>query len=138
MHPCLTLWCTLIHYGPSRPWIFNSAVDFNIFFSKSATFQPNSFKNTKYDYYISRNESDCETKLIPHHQVWTYNNLERYIDSNVAQDLFQNYIKKEIYDIILDVSQRNAKISQQIDGCFELYGADIGKLLLIKSPPTTP
>jgi len=75
--------------------------------------------------------------LIPHHQVWTYNNLERYIDSNVAQDLFQNYIKKEIYDIILDVSQRNAKISQQIDGCFELYGADIGKFL-IKSPPTPP
>ena len=65
--------------------------------------------------------------MIPHHQVWTYNNLERYIDSNVAQDLFQNYIKKEIHDIILDVSQRNAKISQHIDGCFELYGADIGK-----------
>ena len=71
-----------------------------------------------------------EATLIPDHQVWSTDQLGSYIDEQIGQpNVYQNFIKREIHDVILDAAKRNSYHTRQVDGCFELYGADIGQQL---------
>ena len=67
-----------------------------------------------------------EAPLIPDHQVWSTGQLGHYVNENMGQEVYQTFIKREIHDVILDAVKRNSYHTRQVDGCFELYGADIG------------
>jgi len=110
-------------------------------FSKSATFE------TKERQLAKSIEMERIGAIIPDHQVtadiqilfnyffkvWNCKRLKQFLDENVGENIFENYLKAEIENIILDVNTKNAALCEQIDGCFELFGADIGKAGIIEN-----
>ena len=50
-----------------------------------------------------------------------------YIDECIGHGVYGNYIEQEIHDLLLDVCKKNADFAIQHEGCFEVFGADIGK-----------
>ena len=93
-------------------------------FSKTAVFEPLEKLKPGQSYVLPKKEAP----LIPDHQVWSTEQLGHYINENVGQEVYQTFIKREIHDVILDAVKRNSYHTRQVDGCFELYGADIGWL----------
>ena len=93
-------------------------------FSKTAVFEPLEKLRPGQSYLPPK----VEATLIPDHQVWSTERLGSFIDEQLDQpNVYQNFIKREIHDVILDAAKRNSYHTRQVDGCFELYGADIGE-----------
>ena len=53
--------------------------------------------------------------------------MSDYINEQIGPEVFEKFIKREIHDVVIDAVKRNSYHNRQLDGCFELYGADIGK-----------
>ena len=96
-------------------------------FSKTAIFEP--LEKVRPGQYYA--EPQQEAPLIPDHQVWSLDELADYIDEQVGPNVFDKFIKREIHDVVIDAVKRNSYHNRQLDGCFELYGADIGKKHLL-------
>ena len=130
-------WFMVTNWNPLKLWIFHGgyarfcSTEFslddkncNIHLTNQAIQSPEKHFNPE--------KSLKSASIIPSDNIWSYDDLENWLDENFDENEWQGSILPGIWEIIAQTCKRNAPFVKHLPGAYEIYGADIGKKFFLQ------